>query len=87
MLDLAVVEVESGQVRTLSSFRPSDVFLNQFLPFFDQYALSHRIWSPVSDALVLPMVDDRGQSGVYVVSLEGGAPLRIADGVMGVWSR
>ena len=69
VLDLSVVDVASGQMQTLASFRPSDVFLGQFLPFFDQYALSHRIWSPASDALVLPMVDDRGQAGIYVVSL------------------
>ncbi|MEZ4770376.1 MAG: hypothetical protein R2844_18365 [Caldilineales bacterium] len=87
LLDLAVVDVDSGQSRTLASFRPSDVFLGQFLPYFDQYALSHRIWSPASDALVLPMVDDRGEAGIYVVSLEGGAPTRIANGVMAFWSR
>ncbi len=87
VLDLSVVDVASGQTQTLASFRPSDVFLGQFLPYFDQYALSHRIWSPGSDALVLPMVDDRGETGIYVVSLAGGAPLRIADGVMAFWSR
>lgn len=87
VLDLSVVDVASGQTQTLASFRPSDVFLNQFLPYFDQYALSHRLWSPASDALVLPIVDDRGRAGIYVVSLEDGAPARVADGVMGVWSQ
>ncbi|MCB0241680.1 MAG: hypothetical protein KDH08_24320, partial [Anaerolineae bacterium] len=81
-----LVDVASGQTQTLASFRPSDVFLGQFLPYFDQYALSHRIWSPASDALVLPMVDDRGEAGIYVVSMSGGAPLRISDGVMAFWS-
>ena len=86
VLDLSLVDVASGQTQTLASFRPSDVFLGQFLPYFDQYALSHRIWSPASDALVLPMVDDRGEAGIYVVSMSGGAPLRISDGVMAFWS-
>ena len=86
LLDLAIVDVASGQSRTLASFRPTDPFLSQFLPYFDQYALSHRIWSPASDALVLPMVDDRGQPGIFVVSQEGGAPRRIADGVVAFWS-
>lgn len=85
-LRLAVVEVASGQQRALRSFRPSEIFLSQFIPFFDQYALSHRLWSPASDALVLPMIDDDGRSGIYVVSAESGETTRVADGTMAFWS-
>jgi TolB protein len=83
---LWVVDVASGQQRLLSTFRPSEIFLNQFIPFFDQYALSHRLWSPNSDAIVLPMLDNNGESGIYVVSLESGNATRIASGSMAFWS-
>ncbi|HSN78640.1 MAG TPA: hypothetical protein VL334_26515 [Anaerolineae bacterium] len=85
-LRLSVVDVASGQQRLLSTFRPSAIFLGQFLPFFDQYALSHRIWSPASDALVLPMVDSSGASGIYVVPVASGEAVRVAEGTMAFWS-
>jgi TolB protein len=85
-LRLWVVDVASGQQRLLSTFRPSEIFLRQFLPFFDQYALSHRLWSPASDAIVLPMVGANGASGIYVVSVESGEATRVADGTMAFWS-
>jgi TolB protein len=85
-LRLWVVDVASGQQRLLSTFRPSEIFLSQFLPFFDQYALSHRLWSPASDAVVLPMVGTEGASGIYVVSVESGEATRVADGAMAFWS-
>ena len=34
--------------------------VGQFLPFFDQYALSHSVWSPDSGAVVLPMLARAG---------------------------
>jgi TolB protein len=81
-----------GEHRLLHTFEPIDIFVNQFLPFFDQYALSHRIWSPDSNALMLPMVD-RAESGdvrarIFVVpaSRRAGRPYPIAEGVMAFWS-
>jgi TolB protein len=85
-LRLWVVDVASGQQRLLSTFRPSEIFLSQFLPFFDQYALSHRLWSPASDAIVLPMAGTAGASGIYVVSVESGETTRVAEGTMAFWS-
>lgn len=83
---LWVVEVASGQQRLLSTFQPSEIFLSQFIPFFDQYALSHRLWSPASDALVLPMLDGNGNSAIHVVSVESGEATRVAEGTMAFWS-
>ena len=85
-LRLWVVNVASGQQRQIYTFRPSEIFLTQFLPFFDQYALSHRLWSPASDALVLPMLDSAGEAGIYVVPVNGGEAVRVADGGMAFWS-
>jgi TolB protein len=68
------------------SFSPTPLFLSQFLPFFDQYALSHRLWSPDSNALVLPiMVDGRAQ--IIVVDAERGEARRLANGISAFWSQ
>ena len=85
LLELRVVNVETGDDRLLSPFTPTPLFVNQFLPFFDQYALSHRVWSPDSKALVLPVQSPTGPK-VVVVPLAG-KPSVLADGEMPFWSR
>lgn len=84
-LELWAVDVASGQQRRLAEFTPTAVFLGQFLPFFDQYALSHRIWSPNSDALVLPVFED-DRSQIAVVPVGRGQIAYLADGVSAFWS-
>ncbi len=85
LLELRVVDVETGEDRLLSAFTPTPLFIDQFLPFFDQYALSHSVWSPDSTALVLPMSSEGG-SKIVVVPLTG-EPAVLADGEMPFWSR
>ncbi|UCG25967.1 MAG: hypothetical protein JSW55_08290 [Chloroflexota bacterium] len=86
-LAVTVVDVESGESRLLTVFEPSTVFLNQFLPFFDQYAHSHRLWSPDSQALVLPMKNEQDRSFIVVVPADGSDPQPIAPGVAAFWSQ
>lgn len=84
--DLVLMDVESGNGRVLlSNFQLSVPFITQFLPFFDQYALSHRLWSPDSDALVLPVVED-GANRIVVIPASGGPKRTLADGAMAFWS-
>ncbi len=85
-LELWVVNADTGFQKQLLTFRPSDVFIHQFLPFFDQYALSHRLWSPKSDALVLPMMQN-GIAHVTIVDADNGAVKILAGGDIGFWSR
>ena len=85
LLELSVVEVATGRSRLLTAFAPTPLFVGQFLPFFDQYALSHSVWSPDSDAVVLPMLSENGPQ-IVVVPLEG-KPETIAQGEMPFWSR
>lgn len=82
---LRVVEVASGDLRELARFTPSPLFLTQYLPFFDQYARSHRLWSPGSDALVLPVVDPTGGRVLRVYGLDGSART-LAPGDMPAWN-
>lgn len=85
-LELRVVDVASGRTRLARSVRLSALVVSQLLPFFDQYTLSHRIWSPAGDALVLPLVDDVGVAQITVIPIDGTAPRIIADGVAAFWS-
>jgi TolB protein len=68
-------------------FFPSMVFLQNYLAFFDQYAQSHRIWSPDSTAFVYAGIAPTRESGIWVQELgEGVAPRRVAAGVYATWS-
>lgn len=84
-LNLSLISVSGGQPNSLVDFRPTELFLTQFLPFFDQYALSHQLWSPDSQALVLPIVDD-DRAQIYVVPVSGSGLRPVADGAVAFWS-
>jgi len=83
--NLAIIDLTTGEERQLFAFSPSVLFISQFLPFFDQYALSHQIWSPNSDALVLPVLEESG-SHVIVVPIDGGPTTDLGRGEMPFWS-
>lgn len=82
-----VLDLDEEEPRPLITFEPTDIFLNQFLPFFDQYTLSHRLWSPDSTKLVLPIQDEEDQDVLVVVPVNGDEPLVIAEGEVGFWSQ
>lgn len=83
-LALRVADVATGLIRELGRFTPSPLFLNQYLPFFDQYARSHRLWSPASDALVMPVLE-AGRSVLTVYGLDGSVRT-LGPGDMPAWN-
>ena len=83
-LALRVADVATGLIRELGRFTPSPLFLNQYLPFFDQYARSHRLWSPASDALVVPVIE--GGASVLVLYGLDGSVRSLAPGDMPAWN-
>lgn len=85
LLSLVVVDVATGRGMRLLDFEPTGVFITQFLPYYDQYALSHRIWSPDSQAIVLPIREDSGGT-IVVVPTAGARPYRLAEGEIAFWS-
>jgi TolB protein len=85
-LEVWVADTQDGSIRRLRAFEPTDLFVFQFLPFFDQYSLSHRIWSPDSSALVLPVVED-GAPHISVVPIDGSEVRVLVDGIVGFWSQ
>ena len=84
-MELWVVDIATGNSRLLTTFTPTPIFLLQFLPFFDQYALSHRLWSPDSTALVIPTLQDETPH-LMVVPVNGGSPEVLRVGDMAFWS-
>ena len=84
-LALQLIEVESGEVRQLITFAPTDSFLN-LLPFYDQYQRSMTLWSPDSREMVVAALDEQDQPGIYVIDARGGGSKRIADGDLAFWS-
>jgi len=68
----------------MHSFRISNTFGNNYLPFFSQYALSLSFFSPDSEHFVYC---DSSDAGVWVSSVkEGSKPKRIASGIFATWS-
>ena len=95
-----MLDVASGSTTNLVDFAPSPDQLTMF-QFFDQYAYSHRLWSPDSRFLVFSgrlsaratsagftAQSARSASKVFVVDAAG--PMRtvheVAEGVLGFWS-
>ena len=63
----------------------SDTFVQQVIPFFDQYALSHRFWSADGASVAIPIVADDGTDQVEVVHADGSDAHVVAPGVVGFW--
>ena len=82
---LVFVDVASGDIRAEPLVRPTSVFIDQVLTYFDQYALSHRLWAPDSSSFLLPVIDDDGAARVLVVTPDGEVVARL-DGAMAFWS-
>lgn len=74
-----------GELRELVEFVPSQVFLQSFLPFFGQYALSTTMWSPDGTAFAFAgFVGTEG--GIYVQDVAGGDPVKVSEGSWVTWS-
>ena len=82
---LLFVDVASGNIRSSVVVAPGQLFIDQFLTFFDQYALSHELWAPDSSSLLLPVVDADGTTRVAVLFRDGTDPVMI-EGQIGFWS-
>jgi Tol biopolymer transport system component len=84
-LMLVFVDVASGSV---SATRPVEVtsrYVNNILPYYDQYALSHRHWSPDSSAIALPLEAD-GEEQLFVIPADGSEATPLSSAVLGFWS-
>jgi TolB protein len=85
-LHLAFVDVASGSLRSTREVRVSEKFALELLPYFDQYALSHRFWSPDSASFMLPLVNEDDVVGIVLLPPDGSDERRVVDGEMGSFS-
>ena len=74
---------ESG-TRPLFSYSPHPSFVRDLLPFFTQYALSVRLWSPDSSAFALAGAME-GRTGIWVQPLAGPVMV-VTEGTWVAWS-
>jgi len=84
-LQLAFVDPADGSISSQRSVRLADVFTSQVLPYFDQYALSHRIWSADGTAIALPVLAADGSSEIRLYRVDGSADTKVAAGVSAFW--
>jgi TolB protein len=80
---------DGAATRQYAAFYPSRVLLRDYLPYFDQYAQSHRLWSPDGSAFVFAGVLANGESGIWLqhVDEEGAAvPVSLGPGEFATWS-
>ncbi|MEM7331054.1 MAG: hypothetical protein AAF490_03105 [Chloroflexota bacterium] len=83
-VELRVFDLKKNEDRFLMKCSPPTTFLNQYLPFFDQYALSHRLWSPDSQHIVLPHLQE--ETAVLQISSLDGQLQTVVEGLMPSWS-
>lgn len=83
---ITFLDVSTGATRSERVVRLASHFVNELLPYFDQYALSHHLWSPDSATILLPLVDAAGRTRLFLLAADGTDSLPIADGVSGFWS-
>jgi TolB protein len=90
----AVVEVKDGKTSEVVDFVPSRQLLQVF-QYFDQYALSHRLWSPDSQSFVFagavgpdvrPMMGLRSPTVYAVEATAYASPKALSDGHIAFWS-
>jgi len=85
-MQLVFVDSATGTIRSRKMIRESVLFGTQVEPYFDQYALSHRFWSPDSQSIVLPIDDDQGASQITVFHADGSDPQVLGHGEFAAWS-
>jgi len=78
-------DVATGTTRAQRAVAPSSKFVNGILPYYDQYALSHRIWAPDSSAIALPGFGNGGDE-LFVTPADGSEPTALPSAVFGFWS-
>lgn len=84
----SVLDLETDVETELVEFSPT-YEMGYLLQYFDQFAPSHRVWSPDSTQLVyseLRVEGDELRPSVNIVDVENASTNSIAEAVFGIWS-
>lgn len=76
---------EDGVVTDFEPLIPTSVFINDYLPFWDQYSRVLSVWSSEGDEFALP-VDDPEGGGIQIYDVATGTNRRLIDGTFASWS-
>jgi TolB protein len=85
-LPLGLLDPDRGEVLWLGTVVPQASYLNEQVPFFDQYARSHRTWSPDGRYWGLSLVGPDGRDVVAVLDGRSGALHEVAPGTAPVFA-
>jgi TolB protein len=85
LFNLWSADLATGERHLLAAFNPGPLFVEQFLPWFDQYARSHSLWSPDGAALALPVAEN-GRTTIWRIPRDGSPATPLGDGVIAFWS-
>jgi TolB protein len=83
----SILDIQSGKVIYYGAFIPTSEMI-YVLSYFNQFAQSHRVWSPDSRYLVYSELMPNGQPIISLLDTtqQDTVPLSIANGTIGVWS-
>ncbi len=82
----SILDVNSGAIRQSGTFVPTSEMI-YLLQYFDQFAQSHRVWSPDSQELLYSEITPDGPViDLLDVSTANSIPVSVAEGVIGIWS-
>ena len=88
-LDWSVLDLSNGVNRRLTSFVPTNEML-YLIQYFDQFAASHRIWSPSSTHLLYSELVDASEPAPVIsilnITQADTVPFVIDSGVFAVWT-
>jgi WD40 repeat protein len=79
------VDVASGDILSEPEVLPAQRYVQGLMEYFDQYALSHRLWAPDSSSILLPQSQPDGSTHLDVFFPDGGTPIPL-EGDIGFWS-
>jgi hypothetical protein len=82
-----ILDVANGDDTTIVSFMPSRDMI-YLLNFFDQFARSHRLWSPNGQYLSYGVMDVLGKTSVQLIDTRqpNNPPVKVSGGTLGIWS-
>jgi hypothetical protein len=83
---LVFVDVATGAVRSDRLVHPGSRFVSEYLPYFDQYGLSHRLWSADGSLFLLPIATAAGGTQVVALPPDGSASPFTLDADAAFWS-
>ena len=83
---LLFVDVATGRIRSDRAVQPGGRFVSEYLPYFDQYGLSHRLWAPDGSAFLMPLARPTGATDVEALAPDGGPAAFTLTAEMAFWT-